>query len=299
VQTISLPLRQAGKAAEWLTSGASVGPEVYLWDALHDEVRRARAADGVVLLITRGTDDGSRRRVLDALAAATTGRRPVPILVYLVGADRHGREAERLIRLSAHVGGWLRRLGGVEDVAEAALLGLQQIRGAYGLSFVDPAWDRKVEEHTVTITLQQGSKRRWTRHLYSTADVLLRPWWQSGLVWAFGGSLLLLLGAGWWFVRPRRVCRLVVETGEERGCRYDIYDVPLTLGAAAGNDIILAESSISRSHAVLERRGKTVELVDLNSENGTFVNGDRVSRRQLTVGDRISLGGAIEFVYRT
>lgn len=296
LQTTSLPLRQGPGAQEWLSDRVRPGSEVRLWDALHEEVRSARAGNGVVVLITRGSDDGSGKRVLHALAAATSGDVPVPILVYLVGA---GREAERLTRLSGHVGGTLRRLSGMSEVPAAVSMGLRQMRGAYELSFEDPEWDRGQAEHALTLTVQHGGARRWVRHAYSTADVLPPPWWRSGLVWAIAGSVLLLGAATWWYLRPNRLCALVVDGGEEHGCRYDVYDVPLTIGAAAGNDIILGQARISRSHIVLEKRGRSVELVDLNSENGTYVNGDRVSRRQLAAGDRISLAGSIEFIYRS
>jgi pSer/pThr/pTyr-binding forkhead associated (FHA) protein len=73
------------------------------------------------------------------------------------------------------------------------------------------------------------------------------------------------------------VCRLVVRSGEEAGCSFEIFGLPVTLGAAVGNDLVFPDARMSRNHAVLERRGSSVELADLNSENGTFVNGDRIT----------------------
>ena len=57
------------------------------------------------------------------------------------------------------------------------------------------------------------------------------------------------------------------------------------------------ESEVSRNHAVLERRGRNIELADLNSENGTLVNGERITRRVLAEGDRISLGDAVHLIF--
>jgi pSer/pThr/pTyr-binding forkhead associated (FHA) protein len=87
---------------------------------------------------------------------------------------------------------------------------------------------------------------------------------------------------------------VVVLNGDEKGCSYELFATPVTLGAAVGNDLSFDDDLVSRNHAVFERRGSAVELVDLNSENGTFVNGDRISRRRLSKGDRVSLGGAID-----
>ena len=46
---------------------------------------------------------------------------------------------------------------------------------------------------------------------------------------------------------------------------------------------------------MFEKRGSTIELLDSNSENGTFVNGHKVSRHRVARGDRVRLGEAVEF----
>ncbi len=59
----------------------------------------------------------------------------------------------------------------------------------------------------------------------------------------------------------------------------------LTLGRAAECDIVLATPEVSRRHALLVREGELFEVRDLESINGTFVNGEKVTRRALQVGD--------------
>jgi pSer/pThr/pTyr-binding forkhead associated (FHA) protein len=55
----------------------------------------------------------------------------------------------------------------------------------------------------------------------------------------------------------------------------------LTLGADAANDLVLpADSTLSRLHAALERYGAGWCVRDLDSRNGTFVNGQRVWRER-------------------
>jgi DNA-binding CsgD family transcriptional regulator len=74
----------------------------------------------------------------------------------------------------------------------------------------------------------------------------------------------------------------------------------LTLGADPANDLVLpADPTLSRLHAVLERYGAGWCVRDLDSRNGTFVNGQRVWReRPLHPGDELRVG-ATRLVYRS
>jgi len=64
----------------------------------------------------------------------------------------------------------------------------------------------------------------------------------------------------------------------------------VSLGRANTNDIILNDVRVSRSHARLECGEKNVTVADMDSSNGTRVNGVRVERAILKPGDTISLG---------
>jgi len=59
----------------------------------------------------------------------------------------------------------------------------------------------------------------------------------------------------------------------------------MTLGRATECEIVLATPEVSRRHAMLVRSGERFEVRDLESINGTFVNGEKVARRTLQVGD--------------
>jgi ABC-type multidrug transport system ATPase subunit/pSer/pThr/pTyr-binding forkhead associated (FHA) protein len=64
----------------------------------------------------------------------------------------------------------------------------------------------------------------------------------------------------------------------------------LSIGRALSNDIVVGDLMASREHAeLLVGRGGT-EIVDLNSANGTFVNGHRVARALLNRGDLVAIG---------
>jgi DNA-binding CsgD family transcriptional regulator len=74
----------------------------------------------------------------------------------------------------------------------------------------------------------------------------------------------------------------------------------LTLGADPANDLPLpADPTLSRLHAVLERYGAGWCVRDLDSRNGTLVNGQRIWReRPLRSGDELRVG-ATRLVYRS
>jgi pSer/pThr/pTyr-binding forkhead associated (FHA) protein len=63
----------------------------------------------------------------------------------------------------------------------------------------------------------------------------------------------------------------------------------LTMGRATECDVLLATPEVSRRHAMLVREDDRYEVRDLESINGTFVNGEKVSRRVLQVGDVIRI----------
>ncbi len=64
----------------------------------------------------------------------------------------------------------------------------------------------------------------------------------------------------------------------------------LTIGRDPDCDLTLDSPLVSRRHARLERSGQTHTLIDLNSVNGTFVNGQRIDRVQLQIGDIVQIG---------
>src|SRR6188474_837539 len=66
----------------------------------------------------------------------------------------------------------------------------------------------------------------------------------------------------------------------------------LSIGRDPSNDVVLPDAMVSRRHAVIECRGSQYFLRDCNSSNGSLVNGDRVSERNLRDGDLVAIGAA-------
>jgi pSer/pThr/pTyr-binding forkhead associated (FHA) protein len=63
-----------------------------------------------------------------------------------------------------------------------------------------------------------------------------------------------------------------------------------TVGRATRADFILDAALVSRLHCRLEAGEESLEVIDLASRNGTYVNEKRVKRARLTSGDRLRIG---------
>jgi pSer/pThr/pTyr-binding forkhead associated (FHA) protein len=63
-----------------------------------------------------------------------------------------------------------------------------------------------------------------------------------------------------------------------------------TVGRAPAADLILDAALVSRLHCRLEAGADSLEVVDLQSTNGTYVNDTRVERGTLAIGDRLRVG---------
>lgn len=74
------------------------------------------------------------------------------------------------------------------------------------------------------------------------------------------------------------------------GSRVRIGPEPISLGRYPDNDIVLPEDEVSRHHAEVRRLDGGFHVVDLNSLNGTKVNGSGVTDRRLEDGDVIQIG---------
>jgi len=83
---------------------------------------------------------------------------------------------------------------------------------------------------------------------------------------------------------------LFVIQGTDQGRRYDLDDEALSLGRDNDNDIQLHDSEVSRHHAEVRCDETGHLLVDLNSSNGSFVNGNQITEHLLANGDRVQLG---------
>jgi hypothetical protein len=93
---------------------------------------------------------------------------------------------------------------------------------------------------------------------------------------------------------PRVSVRLVVQRSPslEEGGEFPLNSAPVTVGRGGQNDLVLdGDEFASSRHARIEVRGDGVWVQDLDSTNGTFVNGSRVAGAQrLDDGDVLRVG---------
>lgn len=84
-----------------------------------------------------------------------------------------------------------------------------------------------------------------------------------------------------------------VLEGIDRGRVYRELPVPVTIGREEGNSLRLNDERVSRFHAKVQIDGDDYILTDLESTNGTRVNGTTVQIRRLRIGDRVGVGRSL------
>jgi hypothetical protein len=90
---------------------------------------------------------------------------------------------------------------------------------------------------------------------------------------------------------PLALLREIRPDGTQRELRVD--GRPLTIGRARENGLVLHDSRVSRFHGRLQARRGALVYTDLDSTNGTRVNGVAVTEVVLGGGDRIELGDTV------
>ena len=87
----------------------------------------------------------------------------------------------------------------------------------------------------------------------------------------------------------------LIDAGE---VSHDLTDETVTVGRLPDNTVQIDDVSVSSHHLQLTLSGGDYHLKDLNSTNGTRVNGKSVTEIQLHAGDRVRIG-KIETVYQS
>ena len=87
--------------------------------------------------------------------------------------------------------------------------------------------------------------------------------------------------------------KLILTTEAQGKVAYEFAERSITIGRAPDNMIVIDDPSVSGQHALLELVGETYRLKDLESTNGTKVNGVPITDTALRFEDRIRFG-AIE-----
>ncbi|NQZ98267.1 MAG: FHA domain-containing protein [Myxococcales bacterium] len=91
---------------------------------------------------------------------------------------------------------------------------------------------------------------------------------------------------------PGALGKLVICTGGFEGMEYALSEEETILGRNPTTDVTLLDEGISREHALIifDDEEGTYSIEDLQSTNGTKVNGKRIRSAELSAGDQIEIG---------
>src|SRR5437899_7235963 len=90
--------------------------------------------------------------------------------------------------------------------------------------------------------------------------------------------------------------KLVAIAGPLKGSVFPIAVEEFSIGRKASNSLCLEDSGVSRCHCTVQYRGEECVLKDMDSHNGTFVNGVPVRERILENSDELRIGKSV-FVF--
>lgn len=85
---------------------------------------------------------------------------------------------------------------------------------------------------------------------------------------------------------------LIIESGPESGRRVDLGGA-LVIGRQSRSGLTIQDPKASREHTRLEPAAGAWAVVDLESRNGTMLNGRKIQREFLSAGDRITIGQTV------
>ena len=88
-------------------------------------------------------------------------------------------------------------------------------------------------------------------------------------------------------------CLYKIQADGTPGKSWSLNDQPLVVGRSEAADAHVEDDALSRGHFIITRDGADFLLADLDSRNGTWVNGRQVSTHKLRPGDLISAGGSL------
>ena len=93
---------------------------------------------------------------------------------------------------------------------------------------------------------------------------------------------------------------LIVQSGSQAGQRWNVVKDDFTIGRGGECDVVVADRQVSRVHARIRRSDGALWIEDLDSKNGTHVNGQRLpagAAQRLQDGDVIQIAWAIKMIF--
>ncbi len=263
-----------------------------LYDGVSKTVELIRLGEDLprrafVIVFSDGKDTGSNRSLEQVVASSQGTELRPPTLIFTLGYARFGGEGlEILRRLSKETGGDFLRAESTIHLSTFFNEIYHQMQQSYVVRF--PA-DMDGEAHTIEISTEGQSDSR-----SATYPDYPMPIWRYLIVIVPLATLVALLAI--LLTRGRSAGRLVFIGGPRAGEVVPLKGAKIRIGALPDNDVVIPTDTISRYHVAIHVKGRRAEIEDLNSRNGTFVNGSAVRTAPLHPGDKIRLAD-IDLVY--
>ncbi len=97
---------------------------------------------------------------------------------------------------------------------------------------------------------------------------------------------------------PGAQYRLVVRQGPIPGQIFELNGNEISIGRDIGNDIVINDAEVSRNHARFILEGDRYKIEDLNSTNGTYIDGQRlIGPHLMAIGEIIMFGDNVGMIY--
>src|ERR671922_3097657 len=87
--------------------------------------------------------------------------------------------------------------------------------------------------------------------------------------------------------------KMILSKPDEPSQEFLLNKPLVTLGRATTNDIVLPQGRVSRNHAKVQCTEDGIILTDLNSANGVWVNGQKITETKIQPGDTINISDCV------
>lgn len=242
------------------------------------------------IVFSDGRDGGSEASFEDVIAIARGGGSEPRIPVFTIGYTGRGADGlDTLRQLASETGADSTRAVDLNEFYDDVL---RQMRQSYVLRFET---DLDGATHQIKLAIESASDSRAAAFpaVYSpTGDTPPYAAWGAGVV------LVLLAAVAVREIMRRRppTATLRFVEGPRADERISLVGDRARIGALPDNEVAIPVQSVSRFHAEIQIHGTEYKIVDLDSTNGTRINGAPIREAALRDGDRIRVG-EIELVF--
>jgi VWFA-related protein len=283
---------EANRALRELEIDKERSQQTHLYDGAHKATQLIRGRPGLprrtfVIVFSDGQDQGSDRTHAQVVEAAAGSASESHILVYTLGYARFGGEGlEELAKLAEATGGHFIEFRSLQYLRDFLGDIANQVLHSYVVRFPS---SMDGDPHRIRVKIEGVASSERT----VAFPAISGPIWP----WVLGAGILALAAAVVFAIRGwQRPGRIAIQSGAKAGVVVRLHSGKNLIGALEDNDIVLPSDTVGRHHAEINVRGKRVDIVDLNSLNGTRVNGQAIERAALAVGDKIRIAD-IDLVY--